>query len=499
MSEAPQLPGYFYDSEKRKYFKIQANVPSSSAYSSQDVKRRKLDDADKQAQSLRVQRNVGRIKRARILKDPIAGGFLSVGFGQSGLDAIATSVYAHSLCNIGDFRLLRGTAGLFEVIPQRSEICDTSVRFTTTSGPGIRHHSVDFETVATSARPAMDVSRIDTNPTRIQGVSTPFLRNIYEQQFTSLSVNETHGHVATTWSGAAADAGIAISPCLQTWNNLSSAQAQHAARTDIVIGPGEARGKVDILSSTSAPPTSQYTFAIGSSKGVLLIDRNLDTSWIRQQPFENSDSYPRDVFALDFLPNHKDILLTGERRGILSITDLRSSHQGLKSGKIKHTSCITHIKPLDEHRILVAGCASDLCQYDTRFIKPNTFNAPCIKGKERRSEYVSATKSCLSYPDYVTDGYLIIGLDVDLELGVIAVAQNHDKCIKLFSLHGGHILPTRPGFGIYEDDDELHFLEPFVGHLKFVQDTPNAPKSLWAATQRRLMRFSIDRRETLLS
>ncbi|KAM0162511.1 hypothetical protein ACHAQE_003651 [Botrytis cinerea] len=96
-SQVPELPGYYYDSEKKKYFKIQANAPSGSAYSSHDVKRRKLDDENSKAESLRVQRNVGRIKRAKILESPMAGAILSREFGKPCLNTVAASHYAQSL------------------------------------------------------------------------------------------------------------------------------------------------------------------------------------------------------------------------------------------------------------------------------------------------------------------------------------------------------------------------------------------------------------------
>ncbi|KAI9647421.1 hypothetical protein NHQ30_003806 [Ciborinia camelliae] len=394
MSRAPaELPGYYYGTfEKKKYFKIQANAPSKSAYSSQDVRKRKIDDENKKAQSLRVRRNVGRIKRARVLESPITGGFLSVGFGQSDLNAVSTSVYAQNLIRTGEKSFLPAPGGglLFAAMPQKPELYDSSVRFT--------------------------------------------------------------------------------------------------------ASPGESRGNVDILSSTSTPPSSQLVFVIGSSKGILLIDKNFDTSWMQRQAFEDTDSHPRDVFALEFLPNHNDILLTGERRGILNIIDLRLPRFGPSTGKIQHTSCITHIKSLDEHRILVAGCASDLCQYDKRFTKPNTHLAPLINTKNINPP----TTSYLTYPDYQNNGKIHVGLDVDLELGIVAAAD-HESKIRLFSLHGGQVLngfnflerpPDRPGPDLSRRDTVQ------VSCIKFVQDTRNKPKSLWAAVSDHIVRLSFDRKQT---
>jgi hypothetical protein len=59
------------DKEKRKYFKIQASgaAPASSAYSSQDVKRRKLEDATNEALALGKAQLARRIKRSAASRD----------------------------------------------------------------------------------------------------------------------------------------------------------------------------------------------------------------------------------------------------------------------------------------------------------------------------------------------------------------------------------------------------------------------------------------------
>lgn len=76
------------DKERKKYFKIQSNgaAPPSSAYSQQDVKKRKLNDKKAELRALVVARDKGRIKRSGILSAPLAGGLLSRENGQDVLD-----------------------------------------------------------------------------------------------------------------------------------------------------------------------------------------------------------------------------------------------------------------------------------------------------------------------------------------------------------------------------------------------------------------------------
>jgi hypothetical protein len=154
--------------------------------------------------------------------------------------------------------------------------------------------------------------------------------------------------------------------------------------------------------------------------------RNADAHFLSRKLFPPDHS--RDVFALEFLSNHPSVLMSGGRSGGLNFTDLRVPDYGSQADVIKHQSSITHIKQLDAHRIIVAGLESCLCQYDLRF----------RKGPER-------TQSVLQYPDYQNTAHTRIGFDVDLELGVVAAAQEHDIShppVQLFSLHGGYPLQS---------------------------------------------------------
>jgi hypothetical protein len=76
------------DKEKKKYFKIQSNgaAPPRSAYSQQDVKKRKLNDKKAESEALAVARERGRIKRSKVLSANLAGGLVARENGHNGLD-----------------------------------------------------------------------------------------------------------------------------------------------------------------------------------------------------------------------------------------------------------------------------------------------------------------------------------------------------------------------------------------------------------------------------
>ena len=67
------------DEEKKKYFKIQPNhaVPTGSAYSVDQVKRRRVEFETASEIARNVHRRENLVRRARILQDPLLGGSLS--------------------------------------------------------------------------------------------------------------------------------------------------------------------------------------------------------------------------------------------------------------------------------------------------------------------------------------------------------------------------------------------------------------------------------------
>jgi hypothetical protein len=239
----------------------------------------------------------------------------------------------------------------------------------------------------------------------------------------------------------------------------------------------------------------------GTSDGVLLVDREISAAWISPEHILHSSqnhSNPQDVFALEFLPENPSILLSGGRNGILNITDLRLPQYGPQADTIMHRSSITHIKSVDERRILVAGLNSSLCQYDLRFRKSRSISFQENshqrgKGKGKGKNRRAPTFPCLDYPGYKNEAQISIGFDVDLELGIIAAAQDYDSRINLFSLHGGHILNSRPAHSKMGD---IRYIDSILCKgsrcIKFVQDTPNNPRSIWVADQNNLARWAWD-------
>lgn len=256
--------------------------------------------------------------------------------------------------------------------------------------------------------------------------------------------------------------------------------------------------EVSIYSSAPAPPKSSMLFAIGSSHGILQIDKeSCDIHWLTPKAPRNTDidddsGFPKDIFALDFLRNDPSVLLSGGRRGILSITDIRIPIFGRNSDSIRHPSCITHIRQVNDHRIIVAGLNSSLCQYDLRFRKLHA--SPLFpqqrtgKGKDKQTANAKWTRPILQYPDYYNSSIIPIGFDVDLESGIVAAAQQSKSGwglgpVHLYSLETGQMLRSlENNAGTVGRSSEGESQNEWVQCIRFARDYGKSVKNLYLSS-----------------
>lgn len=79
------IPGFYYDKEKKRYFKIVGSgnaAPASAAYNADNVKKRKIEEQKADDARKRHDQTKHLIKRATVLRNTLAGGRLVREFGQ---------------------------------------------------------------------------------------------------------------------------------------------------------------------------------------------------------------------------------------------------------------------------------------------------------------------------------------------------------------------------------------------------------------------------------
>lgn len=473
----------YFDTKSEKYFAIQANyaAPASSSYSSQDVKRRKLRDEKEVEAAKKEERQARRIRQAKILHEPLAGGSLRRETGIDGFNP--AQILAGGLVPRGHHTLIAPSnremgSGIFS-IGHKPDVGSSVFELRHAINGYIQLYQFDLQNSNLSSQDfGLDFQNYAED--RIAG--RPLTTEI-----TSVCANETYGTLATTWLICAASYGIMLSPTRVEdvdENNI------HLDRRQVVLGPGVTRGSdVCIFSSTPAPPQSNLLFAFGTSAGVLATDNHgsFDTTFVTPAPDKDQ---PDDIFAVDFLADNPSILLSGGRRGVLSLTDLRIPMSSAKPDTITHPSSITHIRQIDQHRLIVSGLNSNLAQYDLRFRRTRNLRpTPEQRTKAKSKLNLRPTTAILTYPDYQNSASHQAGFDIDLEAGIVAAAQEADEftpAVQLFSLHGGYKLasPLANGFQAKGDEDLL------VKCLRFARDSDSGMKSLYVGQKKVIQRYA---------
>ncbi|KAH9217233.1 hypothetical protein DL95DRAFT_522175 [Leptodontidium sp. 2 PMI_412] len=475
------IPGMYYDQDKQKYFKIQPSSagPASSVYSSQDVKRRKLRD-EKEAKAARDQaRQKHRIQQSKLLTEPLIGGALQREYGNDGLEP--AKILAGGLVRQG------------HVLIDEGRVAGGSGMFTIVYRPEIGSSVIDFRLVANGV---IEMSRCDLKKRDPSSQNfrlglewysgTMILDRPRTTDVTSVCVHETKQFQATTWLSRFTNHGIMIRDI--SMDGVDDPDDHPNSQRFVNIGPGHTRGPgVSIFSSTAAPSASNFLFAFGTSVGVLATDKHgaYNTTFVTPNPGDHLE----DIFAVEFLSDSPSVLLSGGRRGILSITDLRLPMPPLDYDTITHPSSITHIRQLDQHRLIVSGLNSSLCQYDLRFRKMDPVSTSPVPRSKRKRQIRTATSPILKYPDYHNTASHQAGFDIDLEAGIVAAAQEADEyhpSVQLFSLHGGHKLDSPHAFGFqYKTDTDW-----LVKCLRFARDTDSGMKSLYVGQRPVIQRYA---------
>ncbi|KAL6720232.1 hypothetical protein ACLMJK_002153 [Lecanora helva] len=212
-------------------------------------------------------------------------------------------------------------------------------------------------------------------------------------------------------------------------------------------------------SSSPRPLCHRSDFAIGTSSGITLIAEQ-EATWLLESEMNfNRIRYPRqhsrrqylpvDVFALDWLSGN--VVMGGSRDGSVTLWDVRSSsYTGGTSTPVLHPSVINHIRRLNDNKVLVAGIENKMAIYDMRYLK---------EGTEESCGAALATRPYMTFPTYRNkEGKG--GLDV---LGDTLVAFGADDgMVQIFDVGDGKEVPS----GI---DGSLRKKNTWASTLKFVE------------------------------
>ncbi|KAJ4261460.1 hypothetical protein NW762_006885 [Fusarium torreyae] len=371
-----EIPGYYYDPEKKKYFKIEKTqtAPSSAAWSSDAVKRRKIDNKTQKAVRHRAHLIRNHIKRHFVAKDDVTSALLAREIGSP-----FVAERGRGRIEDGDLGAAAWAAGLvakgnvpFAPSFARKRYANMPCFYVSgedeKTGLGVAYATLDEETLVGSHIPTDKNDNIHflreapSSSGRALSFRTEMVRC---PQMSSIKYHRPSHKILLTSREPDNSCGLYFfSPLLsdpedQTRPHWLLGETNHYQRLSVRHGFHD---EWIVHSSTPAPPSSDLICVVGSNRGLLQVHSNETLSAIAPGVASKGMQLPQEIFAQDFQEGNHNVLLAGGRQPRLWITDLRAPEAHWSFAK--HTSSISHIKSVNPHHVLVSGLQSSMALYD---------------------------------------------------------------------------------------------------------------------------------------
>ncbi|KAM3450713.1 hypothetical protein MY3296_005867 [Beauveria thailandica] len=453
---APELPGYYFDNMKKKYFKIEPShsaSPSSAAapWTADAVKRRRAASSAASSAAIRTRLLQRHVRRHEGLEtDMVARGRLRQELGVTTTmteeqDDVRAAAWAEGSVDKGSVSLVPSFA--------RARYANMACMYVggddTKTGLGVAYVTLDEETLVGSYLPTDDndtISFSDLAPEssgRRRGLRAEMVRC---PQMSSIRYHAPSHKILLTSREPDHSCGLYFfSPLLSAESDHRRPQwllgeTSHYQR--LYIRHHRLRDSWIVHQSTPAPASSPLLCVVGTNAGILSVSSDETMSWLAPsssspgtQQQQQQHAGPQEIFAQDFQQGNHNVLLAGGRQPALWITDLRDNDPR-RWRATPHDSTVTHLRSVSAHQVLVAGLRSSMSTYDLRFL-----GRPMPSGQ-------ATSRSCsmpvLRFSGYENEAHVHTGWDVCAELGLVAAAQD-DGTVALFSLRSGK--RVRPGGG----------------------------------------------------
>ncbi|KAL4821542.1 hypothetical protein BDW67DRAFT_150994 [Aspergillus spinulosporus] len=418
-----EIPGFYYDPGKKKYFAIQANHKSApgSQYSQDAVKRKRADEEKRQRKARLVQRyEKEKIKRSTCLQHPLIQAQREVG-------ALPVSRFVEQeqrgLAYASQFR--RKQLHQFEPWPDQYTI--KHVVRNSRSGILIASGHRGGESSVSVCFPDCDQETWTYNRT--------MERLLFKEQYrlSSLSLSHTGYLLATMDSGPNGDSFLAP-------RMLPDPDEGGDYRWPPFFShPIRIHTTSSLWCSAPSPTGDVPRFAVGTSDGLYTLE-GFGSYWtLSKKPFPNdksagnpkkrrTDSSHSLITAVEWLSS--DVIAAGLKDSTIFLHDVRS---GGSATRLQHPHAVTKIRKLDPYRVVVAGINS-LQMYDIRY-PPNNLQ----RNPNPNKNYHTSTRPYLTFPTNSSEVNITPDFDISPELGLLASASptDSDRTVQLYSLRTG--------------------------------------------------------------
>lgn len=432
-----QIPGFYWDPDKKKYFRIQANhvAPTGSQYSREAVKKRKIDNEHKKRKAIighRVRRE--RVQTARCLAPTVTR--LAAEVGNSPVPGLVRksqlgAVYVSQL--------------------QKQRICDFDAIAPWASMADFVRHGPSGVIVAGmgtgNACRILACPPSSKHTQRWKYHSGDAAKLYFDYRLSSISMCESGHFLATMDSGNRGESALGIG-----FLNQMNAMDVEGSWQDRHIPMSRIEDTATLWCSAARPEPENPLFAVGTSDGLYTVAVNPDRLTLTRAHIpipqksggggrkNSSNNHNRnkgistDLLAVEWLSG--TVIASGFRNSFLYLSDLRSNGH---SQRIKHPQSIEQIRKIDDYRLVVAGYRA-LHMYDLRYPKTETGG---LKHRHRNDMMAPAASTApyLVFDDYTCE--IRHKIDTNQELGLLA-GITHNQTIQFYSLADGSVVPSGP-------------------------------------------------------
>ncbi|KAJ9617024.1 hypothetical protein H2200_000745 [Cladophialophora chaetospira] len=432
----PSLPGYYFDPEKNRYFKIQANhvAPTGAKYSRQAVKAEKvIKKVQRRDESVQRSKVATTVTRSKLLQHPLLSFDRRLGEIRSSLTSHVAEYYAASLCSrdaltsaetypgmglfpTSDYFAVDHDSGtLFSVLRR--------IRMTQTGGPRLlafHRNEKPFDEQSHfygDGSWRMSPKRNDAGALYSSLNCETIARVASVENITSIGsglVLWVQGHGE---SHIPVECRVMVGACntgpFSNRRDLVHQAVFYNRIQDVAVQPRSALG-----------PSNLAVLATGSS--LWLMDTSTWRYPMAQYPLNQNDG-TNDLMKIHFKDHN--ILMGGTRSGKMLLLDIRepstSSTSRSSSTRIQHSGAVTNLRCLpDGNSILLAGLSTTET-YDIRYAP-----LPSLKCHLPRSNSYRHSPSVLTFniPETRRQNQYGLGWAYDPELDImVAASTDHVK------------------------------------------------------------------------
>ncbi|OQV06509.1 hypothetical protein CLAIMM_11066 [Cladophialophora immunda] len=429
-----ELPGYYFDAEKNRYFKIQPNhiAPSGSKYSRQAVKAEKvIKKAQRRDELLHQLKMAETVTRSKLLQHPLLVFDRRLGHLRKSAGALVSEYYAGALTGKSVFSDLLPLGRSTSRPGRQYEGCLVSGSFSIerTSGTLFADcilRSWDRVNFQTHMRAFHLGSSVDVAEQNLREPPDWPLPRDYEKGALYRSSNaEDIGGAHRTQDILSVGAGLVV------WSEYC---VSYQSPTESVVKVGVCRSgpfedRHDLIHQASfvrtvrdlAAQPGEYTAALATERGLYLMDLSHASYPLREFPLGTNE-----LMKATFKDHN--VVMGGTRSGKLLLSDIRAPPPPTKGGRttatrLQHSDAITGLAALpDGNRILLSGLRS-MKIYDLRFAP-----APTPLCHLPRSNSFQASPAVLSFHVPATHQHRWYGMSFayDPELNVVLRTSTDD-------------------------------------------------------------------------